>query len=453
MKTGFWLKGGNGKLAGATVYKDKNGDTIMREVVTPSNPKTDKQIIQRILMNTVMNSYSKLKEIVDHSFEGIKAGRDCMAYFMKQNLNISRDAVARMQDQGVDFYDMFNYCPLGLKGFTPNQYQVSMGSLPRVDTSFSEDITNYVLIPALGNDAAAITYGDVIDKLGLQRGDQLTFCLVYAIGNSQAFGANEFAFARVILDPTDPVTHLQAPLDTPLLSEGEINYPSIRNENVKGIRFTKGDLTEHVFAFSARGGERVVGAFVIVSRKSSDDKWLRSTAYMNYKSNVGSEVYSLGECMDAAMNGTPVYAPNEYYLNNAGQGGGTAAATGEDSGAGSGGGTAPAITVQSASIGGQSMVVGTTKVLTEAQGTTFPVEKVVALTLSEASSVATFSVKQHSNGNLVGVITHFEGSASAQETINCAKDTVYDIYLFNGEDDVATGFSFKVTESSDLSEG
>lgn len=453
MKTGFWLKGGNGKLAGATVYKDKNGDTIMREVVTPSNPKTDKQIIQRILMNTVMNAYSKLKEIVDHSFEGVKAGRDCMAYFMKQNLNISRDAVARMQDQGVDFYDMFNYCPLGLKGFTPNQYQVSMGSLPRVDTSFSEDITNYVLIPALGNNASAITYGDVIDKLGLQRGDQLTFCLVYAISNSQVFGANEFAFARVILDPTDPVTHLQAPLNTPLLSEGAINYPSIRNENAKGIRFTAGDLTEHVFSFSARGGERVVGAFVIISRKSSDDKWLRSTAYMNYKGNVGSQVYSLGECMDAAMNGTPVYAPNEYYLNNAGQGGGTAAATGEDSGAGSGGGTAPALTVQSANIGGQSMVVGTTKVLTVSEGTTFPVSKAVSVTLSEGSERGTCYVKQHSNGSQVTEAIGFDGGDTAELTVNCAKDAVYDIYVNLGEGEVATGYSFKVTEGSGLSEG
>lgn len=452
MKTGFWLKGGNGKLAGATVYKDKNGETIMREVVTPSNPKTDKQIIQRILMNTVMNAYSKMKAITDHSFEGVKTGRDSMAYFMKQNLNISRDAVARMQDQGVDFYDMFNYCPLGLKGFTPNQYQVSMGSLPRIEVSFDDEYPNRVLVPSLGNDAAALTYGDVIDKWGLQRGDQVTFCLVYAINNSQAFGTNEFVFARVILDPTDPVTHLQAPLDTPLLADGAINYPSIRNENLSGMKFTKGTLTENVFNFTSRNGETVVGAFIIISRQTSDGKWLRSTAYMNYQT-LGSKRYSLGECMDAAMNGTPIYAPNEYYLNNAGEGGGTAAATGEDSGAGSGGGSAPAITVQSASIAGQSMIVGTTKVLTVEQGTTFPVAKEITLTLSEGSDVAAFSVKQHSNGTQVGNEVEFDGADEASQTINCAKDTVYDIYLFNGESEVATGFSFKVTEASDLSEG
>jgi hypothetical protein len=30
-KTGFWLKGANGKLAGATIYQ-QNGETVMREV-------------------------------------------------------------------------------------------------------------------------------------------------------------------------------------------------------------------------------------------------------------------------------------------------------------------------------------------------------------------------------------------------------------------------------------
>ena len=54
-KTGFWLRGSNGKLAGATIYQ-QNGETVMREVVSPTNPKTEKQIIQRIIMHTVMQA-------------------------------------------------------------------------------------------------------------------------------------------------------------------------------------------------------------------------------------------------------------------------------------------------------------------------------------------------------------------------------------------------------------
>ena len=61
-KVGFWLEGSQGKLAGATMYKS-NGETIMREVVKPSNPRTQGQLIQRIVMTTVQNAYSTMKTI------------------------------------------------------------------------------------------------------------------------------------------------------------------------------------------------------------------------------------------------------------------------------------------------------------------------------------------------------------------------------------------------------
>ena len=69
-KVGFWLKGSTGKLAGTTLYKGANGETIQREVVSPSNPKTQAQNIQRIVMSTVGAAYSVMKAICDHSFEG-----------------------------------------------------------------------------------------------------------------------------------------------------------------------------------------------------------------------------------------------------------------------------------------------------------------------------------------------------------------------------------------------
>ena len=48
-KVGFWLKGSTGKLAGTTLYKGANGETIQREIVSPSNPKTVGQNIQRVV--------------------------------------------------------------------------------------------------------------------------------------------------------------------------------------------------------------------------------------------------------------------------------------------------------------------------------------------------------------------------------------------------------------------
>ena len=85
-KVGFWLKGSTGKLAGTTLYKGANGETIQREIVSPSNPKTLAQNIQRVVMSTVGAAYSVMKAICDHSFEGTKKGQETMSLFMSERL-------------------------------------------------------------------------------------------------------------------------------------------------------------------------------------------------------------------------------------------------------------------------------------------------------------------------------------------------------------------------------
>ena len=325
MKTGFWLKGGNGKLAGATVYQ-QNGETVMREVVSPSNPKTEKQIIQRIVMHTVMQSYSKMKDICDHSFEGLKKGQPTMSYFMSQNVGFLRQKVAELQAQGADFINMYNFVPLGLKGFTPNQYQVSMGSLPSVECSLRDDDEAKGFVPAITTN----TYQGVIDALGIQRGDQLTFLMIDA-NNGASFGQCNFHFARVILDPTNS-DHSQASLSAAFIGDdGKINLPSVRNEG----NFTFAVDSEKGLSFTYNGSLTCVACAVIVSRKMND-KWLRSTAYLTY---AVTEEYSLGECIGNAQSGSnsQIYAADEAYLNNAGQGlnGGTHTDPTDNNGGGS----------------------------------------------------------------------------------------------------------------------
>ena len=298
----------------------------MREVVSPSNPKTEKQIIQRIIMHTVMQAYSKMKEITDHSFEGQKRGQETMSYFLQRNVQLVRQRIATMQEQGTDFYDMYNFAPLGMKGFTPNGYQVAMGSLPQVHTMLTDDDTTHAFVSGI----AANTYQAVIDALGLQRGDQLTFLVIDATNNVGTFGQNQFHFARVILDPQN-ADHSQAPLSTPFIDENHaINLPSSRNEGDFRFRIDADGL-----AFGRSSAQTIVAAGVIVSREVGDS-WLRSTTYLTYQGNVG-DTYSLGDCMDRAAKGvaSSIYAPNELYLNNAGVGG-SGSGNSENSGSGSG---------------------------------------------------------------------------------------------------------------------
>lgn len=335
MKVGFWLKGATGKLAGTTLYKDSStGETVAREVVIPANPKTDKQLIQRVVMHTVGSSFAKMKEIVDHSFEGFKKGRDTQSYYIQQNIMWLRQRIRQAIQAGNTLEEIYGFLPLKEKGFVVNEYQVSMGSLPRVKATWGD--ADGVVAAITTN-----TYQAVIDALGLQRGDQLTFLVL-----DQPFGSSDnyigFHYARIILDPTN-ADGTSAPLSTAFITDGAITLPSVRNE---------GSLTMSIDSTGlhfSNGNNTVLGVAVIVSREAGDGKWLRSTEYLAVEGVEGS---NLQMCIDAAKAGTTtaINMPNEVYLNNAGVnstaastdgGGGLPGGGGSESGSGQQGGGLP----------------------------------------------------------------------------------------------------------------
>ena len=391
-KVGFWLKGSTGKLAGTTLYKGANGETLQREIVSPSNPKTVGQNIQRVVMSTVGAAYSLMKAICDQSFEGVKKGQETMSLFMSENIQKCRAAIEEMQAQVVSFLNMYSFVPVGMKhAFAPNQYLVAMGSLPRVTTTWVEDSESNINYPTIAALANKTTYGDVINALGLKRGDQLTFC---TIKQGASIQESEFNFARVILDPTDPETFLPLTLDTAFLDEnGKVNKPSVRNEGnfsfaavAAGLRYWYEDMytTE----------EDAVAAFCIVSRKEGDT-WKRSTTYIAYPGETVN-AYSMQQCLDLIANGAQhnIYSGSDQYLNNAGTGGGQAAAEGEQSGGGSqgGGSTAQAFTISTATVNSQAMTVGSPKTvyLPEGEDTVDLDIRVTFANVGNASAVGLF---------------------------------------------------------------
>ena len=424
-KVGFWLKGSKGKLAGATMYR-QNGETVMREVVAPSNPKTNAQLLQRIIMHTVMGSYSKMKEIVDHSFEGIKKGQDTMSYFLKQNVQFCREKIATMQNAGSSAYQMYNFAPLGMRGFTPNQYQVAMGSLPRIDCNIIDDETQLAYISGF----SANTYADVIAKLGLRRGDQLTFCLINAYGTE--YGQCDFSFARVILDPMN-ADGTQAPLTSAFIGEnGKINLPSIRNEGT--FYFAFNERNQITFGIDQNVGG--FAAFVIASRKGSDDQWLRSTTYMSYIEGANAS-YNLGECLDMAKNGsTSVYTNNSLYLNNAGVSadGNTVAVDPTP--------TPGAAAISSVTVRGDQIVSGTVKAVTFANGTEFPQNVTVVVNAANANGKEV-AILDGSTVKVEGTIAN--GTCSL--VVPAEKNKTYVLNWSEEEEYKPTSYSFLVSEN------
>lgn len=306
-KTGFWLNGAKGKVAGTTIYQS-NGETVMRVINrSVKNPRTTAQLIQRIITKTVAKQYSAMKEICDHSFEGVTAGANTMAKFRSVNNTLLRERIAAAQKAGAKFDEIYNFTPLKSSAFIPTEVQLSDGSLPQVP-----------VIGVTDNGAAKLgnvnTYQGILDFLGLERGDQLTFVTIEKI----SAGA-KFYFVRVILDPRE-ADGTAAPLSTPFIGENNnIVKPSFRNEG--SFAYMSWGQDKNV-SFAIKAKDDVHGAAIIVSRKVNND-WLRSKAMLKLDIDEWNDEIkiSLQEALDLAIQGTEIYTDSQRYLNNAGVGG------------------------------------------------------------------------------------------------------------------------------------
>lgn len=292
---------------GSLVFSRVNGKQIVRsrpEVV--KNPQTEKQMMQRIIMNTIMQAYARFAAITDHSFEGVQQGQASMSKFMRDNLKSLRTAITNGINEGYGLESIFAFVPVGQNGFAANEYIIAAGRLPQVDVSFDSTYQ-----AAVACDTS--TYGSVISSLGLQRGDQLTFCIV----NGTDYKTARFNYVRVILDPVDGAGESLS-LDTPFIVDGAINKPNPRNEGT--LALLSGTAAKMVFNAEERENNHVAiqCAGVIVSRQSTDGSWLRSNTVMKQNDvAIAGIQLSMQECLDLLTDGG-VSTLSRLYLNNAG---------------------------------------------------------------------------------------------------------------------------------------
>lgn len=301
----LYLKGAKGKLAGATLYQS-GGETIIRDITAPKNPKTGAQILQRVIMNTVMKNYKAMKVICDHSFEGVTMGADSMARFMSVNARYLRERAASIQATGQSLDVFYNFIPLKSNKYAPAAMYVSEGTLPQVVATVVHLNDNYVGRLNL----SANTYAQVAAQYTLQRGDQLTFLTVEKL----PAGNFEFKYSRVILDPRTESGDA-APMSSAFVADNAIAFANSRNEgSYTQLEFNEGLAIRHTVG-------NVVAAAVIVSRRSGD-YWFRSNAQLAISEDaIGSDLISLTAAMAASQTVSNVDVASELYLNNAGTGG------------------------------------------------------------------------------------------------------------------------------------
>lgn len=315
-KVGNLQSGYKGKLDGQVYYKGADGKTVVRKITVPKNPKTLAQRVQRVITKTVGDNYKVMKALADHSFEGRTMGFECANRFRSLNATRMRERASYLQEQGISLYQYYNFAPIGSTKYAPAAMFISEGSLKQVFPTIGGAIGRLAV--------AENTYQSVINALGAQRGDQMTFVTIEKDIN----GVYTFNYLRVILDPRN--ADGAAPLSSAFITDNAIAFPNSRNNG----RFNTLTFESAGISFKLTSGT-VVGVGIIMSRKA-DNKWLRSTCQLVLsEENIGSDLCSLMEAAES-YGATQLDVESEQYLNNAGEGGAqgsSSPASGEATGA------------------------------------------------------------------------------------------------------------------------
>ena len=296
------MHGAKGKVGNKVYYRSATGKTVAREHVTPKNPRTDAQTMQRIISAQTTKSYKKFKDICNHSFEGIATGAKSLYKFMSLNQKKAREHAFEIQNSGNSLNAFYNFQPVGSTKWVPNEVILSQGQLQQIYPAITED--------GMGLACGAIaiganTYQAALNALGLKRGDQLTLVCVNKRNDNY-----EVSLAYIILDPRN-ADGSSAALSSALIADGAVVNPSNRNEipPPSDLGFENGNLLFSV------GEGTIVAVAVIASRESGSD-WLHSNSELVIsEENIGSDLCSLGDAIGKSYNTPSIKFESERHKN------------------------------------------------------------------------------------------------------------------------------------------
>ena len=297
------MYGAVGRL-GNRVYYQRGGKTIARTITRPKNPKTEAQSMHRVLVKAVNKTYSMMKEICDHSFEGYDNSFDCMNKFRSVNLKYLREHTATLLESGQGLDRFYQFAPLQSLKWTPFAAIISEGHLPVVTVGIDAAGGRKATVGSTGR-----TYADFVTTWGLQRGDMVTFVTVQKLDDEY-----KTQIARLVLNPTYP-DGSGAPMSTEIVnSQGEFPCPDRMNQ----LNFSTFEFDTDHFNFVLGGGGDVVAAGIIVSREDMSGNWLRSNCQLVLnEEGFGSDLCSLAEAVENSYKKQKIDMESEFYLNNA----------------------------------------------------------------------------------------------------------------------------------------
>lgn len=269
-KSFFGLRKGSTK---SLTFQVLNGKQITKDrVYNVKNPQTLAQMQQRALMATAVTAYSSMKEICDHSFQGIEVGAKTMGEFLKTN-------IAELKRSIPDI----NLTEYKTGVFASNYYIVSKGSLASLIHS-NDGGKHY-----FANGKAWVenlTYAKLAENIGLKKDGMLTVMLVsggvlYWV--RLKFTENILASPKNITKDTILVTDMQS-IDANSVEGNAMELAQI-------VKIGQDDQTMQSIIVEAEAEESVALIKSIkeenIWKRSTENMWFGTDTY-NYSSNLST---------------------------------------------------------------------------------------------------------------------------------------------------------------------
>lgn len=293
-KSFFGLRRGSTKTLTFSVFNGKQVTKDRVELV--KNPRSLAQMQQRMAMATASAAYAKMKEIVDHSFEGVTYGLNNMSEFIKQNTKAIKDAIIDPANA------KFAFNPYKDRNLYGGQFIISAGSASQIPAGMFEVACNFPdkTNVSFGNktvEEGNLSANSLYGYLGIAVGDMCTICVI-AKDDTDASGI--FGFVRLKAKAAGTVA---------ITAQNYTEYFDVESNLPLTMQQVTAGTIDFILATPGTLEDGEVEYCAIHSAKSSNG-WLRSNAVMNVNGYVLSPQYE-----DAIA----TYPVGESYVLNGGQ--------------------------------------------------------------------------------------------------------------------------------------
>lgn len=279
-----------GKRGGVVYYRSLGQQVSRSRNFSPKNPKTFAQMIQRLFLANASKAAVGLKEVIDHSFEGVAYGSESVRHFQSM-------AQAALKAATPTVKGTTKICPLvpiDALGFPVANFMISSGTLKApaytVDVQQSGSISRINCDNVIDAESlATVTVQQLCDALGVTIADQLTFVLTKGKVSDGAANFEEFMYDNEVAS----IVRLNFKQD----AASQLAFDASGNINAAVLVAEKSNNSVDL-VFSLDGDSLVItpahecSAVGIIASRYENGAWRRSTSYLKTAAIISTQEFN-----------------------------------------------------------------------------------------------------------------------------------------------------------------